>query len=367
MQFAIGRQALMRLLRMASGVVDRKQTHLPVLSNVLLQVKSDYLSLTASDQELELVVGTPLTTMVQPGEITVPFRKLNDICRVLPDSASLSFKLDEARMQLQAGKSRFRLTTLPAEQFPATEPEPSATSINIPKKSLKTLFEQTAFAMAEQDVRHFLNGMLLEVKQNTLHAVAADGHRLAMQTISLPEATPPMRVIVPRKGILEFLRLLDDSEEQVQLLVGTNHIRLHDTNFTLSSKLLEGKFPDYQRVIPSAGDKVLLGARGSLKEAFHRAAVLFNERFKGVVLRLSESGVKVLAHNDAKDEIEEDLEVSYQGEALEIGFNVRYLIDFLSAMQSERVSFSFSGMADSARIEGLDGGDGIYVIMPMRI
>lgn len=371
MQFAILRETLLKLLRMVSGAVERRQQQNPILSNVLLRATKDMLYVIATDQEVELVAEHTLDDVTQPGEITVPFRKLNDICKALPDGSQLFLELQDDRFVIKSGRSRFVLATLPAAKFPDIQKihkDNAVCSFTVPAKQFRWLVARTAFAMAEQDVRYFLNGMLLEVKQDKLFSVAADGHRLAMNYIALSEqGLPAMRVIVPRKGILEIMRLVDEGDSDLQLTIVASHIQAYSGGVSVTSKLLDGKFPDYERVIPRDGNKIVVGNRERLKEAFHRASALFSEKFRGVRLRMSTERLIVLANNLEQDQVEEDLEVEYQGQDMEVGFNVRYLIDFLSVVQSDSVRFTFSDANKSTLIEEVgEGANGAYVLMPIR-
>jgi len=373
MQFAIQRETLLKLLRIVSGVVERRHHQNPILSNVLLTVGDGHVGLLATDLEVEVTAEEELLGNHAAEKITVPFRKLNDICKALPDGAEINFETQADRAMIKSGRSRFVLSTLPADQFPNLETikeiaNDGSCKFTISKKQFCTMISKTAFAMAEQDVRYFLNGMLLEVKQNKLYAVAADGHRLAMNCIDLQEQSlPPIRVIVPRKGILEIMRMVDEGGADLKISIGLSNIQVQSGKLIITSKLLDGKFPDYERVIPRDGNKVVIGHRDSLKEAFHRASALFSEKFRGVRLRMSTASLVVLASNPEQDEVEEDLEVDYQGQDLEVGFNVRYLIDFLSVVQSDLVRFTFSDATKSTLIEEVgEGAKGAYVLMPIK-
>lgn len=371
MQIAILRETFLKLLRIVSGAVERRQQQNPILSNVLLRAKGNILYLTATDQEVELVAQEQLDSIKQAGEITVPFRKLNDICKALPDGSELLIEAQDDRVIIKSGRSRFVLAGLAADKFPDVQNiqrNQTVCEFTVAKKQFAWLVARTAFAMAEQDVRYFLNGMLLEVKQQKLFSVAADGHRLAMNYITLNEANlPPVRVIVPRKGILEIMRIVDEAEHDLQFTISASHIQIHSGNVTVTSKLLDGKFPDYERVIPRDGNKIIVGNRERLKEAFHRASALFSEKFRGVRLKMSPERLMVLASNPEQDQVEEDLEVEYQGQEMEVGFNVRYLIDFLTVVQSDLVRFTFSDANKSTLIEEVgEGANGAYVLMPIR-
>lgn len=371
MQLAILRETFLKLLRIVSGAVERRQQQNPILSNVLLRVTDNVLYITATDQEVELIAEQKLENIMQNGEITVPFRKLNDICKALPDHSEILIDVQDDRVTIKSGRSRFVLAGLAAGKFPDVQKiarDKAACVFTVEKKQFSWLVARTAFAMAEQDVRYFLNGMLLEVKQQRLYSVAADGHRLAMNYITLNEpGLPAVRVIVPRKGILEIMRIVDEAETDLQFTLSASHIQVHSSGVTVTSKLLDGKFPDYERVIPRDGNKIIVGNRERLREAFHRASALFSEKFRGVRLKMSPERLMVLASNPEQDQVEEDLEVEYQGQEMEVGFNVRYLIDFLSVVQSELVRFTFSDANKSTLIEEVgEGANGAYVLMPIR-
>lgn len=370
MQLEILRETLLRMLRLVSGAVERKQSQNPILANVLLRATGDTLHITATDQEVELVASEVLTTINVAGEITVPFRKLYDICKALPDNSELTIELQEDRVIIKAARSRFILATLPAENFPDVQRitnEQAIGSFTVPKQEFAWLVTRTAFAMAEQDVRYFLNGMLLEVKNNKLYAVAADGHRLAMNYLDLATAAIPLRIIVPRKGVLEVMRIVDEANADLQITVSNSHMQVKTGGVTVTTKLLDGRFPDYERVIPRDGNKIIIGNREKLREAFNRASALFSERFRGVRLRMSEKRLIILASNPEHDEVEEDLEVEYVGQDIEVGFNVRYLLDFLAVSQSELVKLTLSDANKSTLIEEVgEGAKGAYVLMPIR-
>jgi len=367
MKFVISREALIKPLQLVAGVVERRQT-LPVLSNILLVAEGDQLAMTGTDLEVELVGRVQLDEPAEPGSITVPARKLMDICKSLPDSAQIELTLTGQKMVIKAGRSRFTLSTLPAAEFPNVEDSPEAFELSVSQNQVRRLIDQTGFSMAQQDVRYYLNGMLLEITENSLRAVSTDGHRLATSVAEVDTNGPANhQFIVPRKGILELARLLQNGDEQVKLVVGANHIRAHAGDFTFTSKLVDGKFPDYQRVIPQGGDKFMLGTRTELRQVFSRIAILSNEKYRGVRLSLTSGYLQVMANNPEQEEAEETVAVDYDGDGLEIGFNVNYLLDVLSIVNSEVVRFTLSDSNSSALIEGLDDSDSLYVVMPMRM
>jgi len=368
MQFTISREALLKPLQLVSGVVERRQT-LPVLSNVLLVVEGDVLSLTGTDLEVELIGKAQTDPGANPGSITVPAKKLLDICKSLTDSAMVEVSQSDEKLVIKSGRSRFTLATLPAGDFPSIEDEPETFTLTIDQPKLKELLESTNFAMAQQDVRYYLNGMLFEVAQDHLRVVATDGHRLAMQSIPMEnELDNTQQLIIPRKGIMELMRLLGEGAEPLTLVFGSNHIRAQMSDYVFTSKLVDGKFPDYNRVLPKGGDKVLAGNRQELRQAFARAAILSNEKYRGVRLLLTNGELKILANNPEQEEAEEIVSVSYEGDALEIGFNVSYLIDVLTALRTDSVRLTLLDSNSSALIEGDDeGSEAVYVVMPMRL
>lgn len=367
MHFTIQREALLKPLQLVAGVVERRQT-LPVLSNVLLVVEGQQLSLTGTDLEVELVGRVTLEDAAEPGEITVPARKLMDICKSLPSDALIDIRVDDQKLLVKAGRSRFTLSTLPANDFPTVEEGPGSLTFNLPQAKLRRLVERTSFAMAQQDVRYYLNGMLLEVQNGLLRAVATDGHRLAMCSMEAAiQQDGKHQVIVPRKGILELARLLTEQDAEVSIVLGQHHIRANTGEFTFTSKLVDGKFPDYERVLPRGGDKLVLADRQGLREAFSRTAILSNEKYRGIRLTLASGLLKIQANNPEQEEAEEEIVVDYNGAGLEIGFNVSYLLDVLGVMGTEQVRLILSDSNSSALLQEADNDDSAYVVMPMRL
>ncbi|HZJ95087.1 MAG TPA: DNA polymerase III subunit beta [Thiopseudomonas sp.] len=367
MHFTIQREALLKPLQLVTGVVERKQT-MPVLSNVLIVIDGQNLSLTGTDTEVELVARLTLEEPAQSGEITVPARKLVDICKNLPVDALIKFTVDEQRVLIQAGRSRFTLTTLPAADFPSSEESPGSLSFTVEQQQIRRLIERTSFAMAQQDVRYYLNGLLLEAQQGQLRAVATDGHRLALCTVPAQiEENVQHQVIVPRKGVLELARLMIEDDAIVNVVFGSNYIRATTEEFTFISKLVDGKFPDYERVLPRGGDKVVLTGRQNLRDALSRASILSNEKYRGIRWQLETGLLKIQANNPEQEVAEDEVTLDYTGEPLEIGFNVTYLLDVLSATTSEQVRIVLSDSNSSALIQEADNDDASYVVMPMRL
>jgi DNA polymerase-3 subunit beta len=367
MHFTIQREALLKPLQLVAGVVERRQT-LPVLSNVLLVVEGKQLSLTGTDLEVELVGRVALQELAEPGEITVPARKLMDICKSFSSDALIDIRLDEQKLIIKAGRSRFTLSTLPANDFPTAEEGPGSLNFTLSQAKLRRLIERTSFAMAQQDVRYYLNGMLLEVGANALRAVATDGHRLAMCSMATGiEQADRHQVIIPRKGILELARLLTEEDGQVAIVLGQHHIRAATGDFTFTSKLVDGKFPDYERVLPRGGDKLVVGDRQVLREAFNRTAILSNEKYRGIRLLLATGTLKIQANNPEQEEAEEEVPVDYTGAELEIGFNVSYLLDVLGVMTTDQVRIILSDSNSSALVQEAENDESAYVVMPMRL
>lgn len=367
MQFAISREALLKPLQLVTGVVERRQT-LPILSNVLLVLKEDVLSLTGTDLEVELIGRVNVENGSKPGEITVPARKLVDICKSLADGSRLEFQLKDNKLILKSGRSRFTLTTLTANDFPLTEGETDSFSLDIDQGKLKELLDSTSFAMAQQDVRYYLNGMLFEVESNYLRVVATDGHRLAMHSYEMKNKIDSLQqLILPRKGVMELNRLIADGQGEITLTFGNSHIQAKMPDYTFTSKLVDGKFPDYNRVLPKHGDKVVVGNCQELRQAFARASILSNEKYRGVRVILAQGELKILANNPEQEEAEEVVGVSYDGGQLEMGFNVSYLIDVLSTLKSENAKMTLSDSNNSALLEAEEGSDAVYVVMPMRL
>ena len=365
MKFNISRDALLKPLNLVAGVVERRQT-LPILSNVLLRLEGKKLSLTGTDLEVELVGRVELESAGTDGEITVPARKLVDICKSLPDGSTIELKVESGKAVVKAGRSRFTLSTLAASEFPSVEEGAGELALELPQATVKRLIERTAFAMAQQDVRYYLNGMLLELKSGRLRMVATDGHRLALCTAPDTVSAGDAAVIIPRKGVLELSRLLE-GEGDVSLIIGSNHVRAANSQFTFTSKLVDGKFPEYERVLPKSPDKTIIGDRLELRQALTRTAILSNEKYRGVRLKLSNDTLDIMANNPEQEQAEEVVAVEYAGENLEVGFNVSYLLDVLSVLDGEKVRMSLADSSSSALLEEAEAGDSLYVVMPMRL
>jgi DNA polymerase-3 subunit beta len=366
MKFTVSREDFLKPLQLVVGVVERRQT-LPILSNVLIQLADGRLSLTGTDLEVEIVGRLSLTSPAENGEITVPARKLMDICRSLPDGADITLSEDEGRVLVTSGRSRFTLSSLPANEFPSVDDGPGKREFVINQADLKQLIAHTSFAMAQQDVRYYLNGMLMEVGDHRVRVVATDGHRLAMMDVEVPSLDGELtQAILPRKGVVELSRLLSEDGE-VSVVLGNNHIRVATDDFRFTSKLVDGAYPDYDRVLPKGGDKQLTGDRDGLRSAFSRTAILSNEKYRGVRLLLSQGLLTLVANNPEQEEAQEDVTVDYSGDELEVGFNVSYIIDVLNVLSGSEARFTLSDANSSALIEDPANESAVYVVMPMRL
>ncbi len=365
MKFSAEREAILQPLQAVIGVVERRQT-MPILANVLLSAKNGRLSVTATDLEVELVAATQVS-MQQGGDITIPGRKLLDICRALPEKVNVTLAVDGEKVTVRAGRSRFTLSSLSASEFPTVEEINAQQTLKVEQGALRRLLDQTHFSMAQQDVRYYLNGMLLETDGTTLRAVATDGHRLALCEVSLAEkAKSGQQVIVPRKGVLELQRILG-AEGSVELSIGSNHVRAQIGDIRFTSKLIDGRFPEYGRVIPASPPKLIKADRESLKQALQRTAILSNEKYRGIRLAVKSSALTIQAHNPEQEEAEEELEVTYEGEEVEVGFNVNYLLDALGAIDGTDVELGLTDSNSSCLIRGPATAACKYVVMPMRL
>ena len=362
----IARDALLKPLQAVSGIVERRHT-LPILANVLLEQRDGSLYVTATDLEMQITAHSEM-----PGKdgqaTTVGARKLQDLLRALPEDATLNIDVSNNKMTVRAGRSRFNLQTLAAADYPriglAAE---QLQTLSLPQKDLRALFKLVEFAMAQQDIRYYLNGMLLVVDKSTLQAVATDGHRLSWASIGVTGDYARQEVILPRKTVLELGKLLTDSDDPVTLDILANQVRFRFANVELVSKVVDGKFPDFNRVIPVGHGKQVELDRLELLAALQRAAILSNEKFRGVRVVLGADQMKIICTNSEQEEAEEELPIAYKGDPLDIGFNITYLVDALSNLNVGRVKFAFGDANSSALVTMPERDDYKYVVMPMRI
>ena len=365
MKVSATREHLLEALQSVIGVVERRQT-MPILSNVLLSARENRLRVTATDLEVELVAAAEIT-LQQAGDITLPGRKLYDIVRTLPDRTTITLTRESDKVVLRGGRSRFTLSSLPASEFPVIEQISPQHSLTLAARDCRRLIDKTHFAMAQQDVRYYLNGTLLETDGHALRAVATDGHRLSLCELSLPGTAGELQqIIVPRKGVLELQRLLD-GEGELTIELGASHIRVQIGEVRLTSKLIDGKFPEYSRVIPVNPPRIMTAGREALRAALQRTAILSNEKYRGVRLTFAPGLLTVQAHNPEHEEAEDQLEVDFSGDPIEIGFNVGYLLDSLGAIETDSVEVCLTGHDSSCLIRAPGDTTIKYVVMPMRL
>lgn len=364
MRFTLQREAFLKPLAQVVNVVERRQT-LPVLANLLVQVKEGRLSLTGTDLEVEMVSHSQVDDS-QDGETTIPARKLFDIVRALPDGSKVTVSQSGEKVAVQAGRSRFSLASLPANDFPSIDEVEATERVEVPEASLKELIERTAFAMAQQDVRYYLNGLLFDLREKLLRCVATDGHRLALCEAAL-DGAGKRQIIVPRKGVQELQRLLEGGDRNLTLELGRNHLRVKRDDVTFTSKLIDGKFPDYEAVIPIGANQEVRVDREALRAALQRAAILSNEKYRGVRVEVSPGQLKISAHNPEQEEAQEEVEVDTKVDNLAIGFNVNYLLDALTALRNEHVILQLRDANSSALVREADNERSRHVVMPLRL
>jgi DNA polymerase-3 subunit beta len=362
------RDTLLKPLQTVTGIVERRHT-LPILSNVLIERKNEHLSFIATDLEIQITTSAnDAGSADQNSSVTVAAKKLQDILRALPEKTRIILETGENRLHVKAGKSRFNLQTLPAEDFPKfPESKEPQGKITVQQKELKHLLSMVQYAMAQQDIRYYLNGLLLLIEDNFMKVVATDGHRLAFALMTLPTVQEKKEVILPRKVVLELTRLLSDSEDSLTLEILQNQVRFTFANVMLVSKVVDGKFPDYNRVIPTGYHKQFDINRQLFLQTLQRASILSNEKFRGVRLILTPNNLRIVCSNSEQEEAQEELELQYEGDVLDIGFNITYLLDVLNHIDSDIVQCSF-GDANSSALIVIPGNDNFkYVVMPMRI
>ncbi|MCD6039244.1 MAG: dnaN [Gammaproteobacteria bacterium] len=369
MKMSIQRAALLKPLQIISGVVERRHT-VPILANVLVAVRGDQLSLTATDLEIELIGTTSVNQMAELGSTTVAARKLLDICRALPEDALLHFALEPDHLVLRSDKSRYMLRTLPSDDFPTIEKPSFTTQFTVSEAKFKMLLSRIHFAMGQQDVRHYLNGALIDINHGMMKCIATDGHRLALSSINdINAGNTNTQVILPRKSVLELMRLLDsNNESNITICLGENHFRIIAPDFIFTSKLINAQYPEYNKLIPRSIENTAIAGREILKQALARASILLNEKFRNIGFHVDQDKLRIIANNPEQEEAEEWLALDYQGNGVEFTFNVAYLLDVVSAISSEHLRLSFSDANGGVLIgDALEKEDSLYVVMPMRL
>ena len=366
MRFSLQREVFLKPLTQVVNVVERRQT-LPVLANLLVQVRGGQLSLTGTDLEVEMVARVAVDD-AEDGETTIPARKLFDIVRALPDGSRVTVSQSAEKVTVQAGRSRFTLASLPANDFPSVDEVEANERVTVPEATLKELIERTSFAMAQQDVRYYLNGLLFDLRDGTLRCVATDGHRLALCEADYGGGVQAKRqIIVPRKGVTELQRLLEGGDREVELEMGRGHLRVKRDDVTFTSKLIDGRFPDYEAVVPIGADQQVTIDREVLRASLQRAAILSNEKYRGVRIEVSPGQLKISAHNPEQEEAQEEVEADTRVDGLAVGFNVNYLLDALSALKEEQVVLAMRDANSSALVREASNERCRHVVMPLRL
>lgn len=369
MHIIVEKNALLKPLQLIGNIVDRKQV-LPILSNVLIEsIDENTISLTGTDSESRFTTHAP--AKIPQGEhiaITTSAKKLTDLCKSLPDNSTLELISEKNNLLIKCGNSRFTLATLPASEFPIIKNPHVELELSIEEAMFKSLLEKTCFAMAQQDVRYYLNGVLLDIHPNLIRSIATDGHRLALSEIKLPNNTGNKQILIPRKSVIELLRLLEKSNSYINLIVSSNHICIKTEAFSFSSKLIEGKFPDYQSAIPKNGTKIIILNKNYIQQALTRVSILTHEKYNAIRIEISEELKKISANNAENEEAEEVLNIDYTGSPFETGVNVIYLQEAIAAIQSTDIKLSFTDSDSSILVEPNSENDhSLCVIMPMRL
>lgn len=369
MNLQLPREALLNPLNTVIGVVDRKQ-NMPILSNVLFSIKNNQLILTGTDAEIELVGHSTLIDENLPAtRLTLPGRKLMEICRSLPENAAVELYRDKESVVLRSGQSRFKLTSLPAEHFPSLTTEKSDFSFTMPQLDLRTLLQRTAFTIAQKETRYYMNGLLLEIEAEKMTAVATDGHRLALTSAAITAPVEEKKqLLLPRKTVFELIRLLDSNEDTLGISVNKSHITINAKHFTLTSKLIESQYPNYKMVIPKNANNTIIFDKDNLKQALSRTAILCSEQYRGVRFEIANNLLQISVNSPDHESAEEQIGITFSGEALDIAFNVTYLIEALNAVSDSKVKLSFGDSNTSVIIEEENNpNNSLFVVMPMRL
>jgi len=368
MKFTTEKNEIVDALQMGASIAERRQT-IPILANLRIVARDGKIEITATDLEIQIKTLTEVKKVVEEGEITVSARKMSELCRSLPDKEALEFNLKNGKLTVSSKNFHADFATISALDFPELEIKEETNSLSISSSALQRLLNKTAFCMASQDVRYYLNGLLVEYKEGEVNAVATDGHRLALATSPLDKTSPidGERQILPRKAVLELSKILRQENEDIKITFGNSSLSIQDENLDFSTKLIDGKFPDYEKVLPSGDPNSLEVSKESLQSALSRASVLSNEKYRGVRFALDKNTLKLTANNPEKESAEELLDVNYNGNPMEIGFNIGYLLDVLGTIETDNVELNFYGEESSCLIREPGNQAEVYVIMPMRL
>ena len=368
MKFTTEKNEIVDALQMGASIAERRQT-IPILANLRIVARDGKVEITATDLEIQIKTLTEVKKVVEEGEITVSARKMSELCRSLPDNEALEFDLNNGKLTVSSKNFHADFATISALDFPELESKEETNSLSISSSALQRLLNKTAFCMASQDVRYYLNGLLVEYKGGEVNAVATDGHRLALATSPLDKTITidGERQILPRKAVLELSKILRQENEDIKITFGNSSLSIQDKNLDFSTKLIDGKFPDYEKVLPSGDPNSLEVSKESLQSALSRASVLSNEKYRGVRFALDKNTLKLTANNPEKESAEELLDVNYNGNPMEIGFNIGYLLDVLGTIETDNVELNFYGEESSCLIREPGNQAEVYVIMPMRL
>jgi DNA polymerase-3 subunit beta len=366
MKFIAEKSQIVDSLQNAAAVAERRQT-IPILANLRLKIVEGKLEVTATDLEIQIKTYSDLIEIQEEGETTVSARKMSELCRSLPEGENVNFSLSNGKLTVSSSNFHADFATISSDDFPEIEISEDQVPVSLESNVLKRILSKTSFSMASQDVRYYLNGMLLEINGNKINGVATDGHRLAYSSAATSNSEADMRNILPRKAVLELAKLLSAGDDTINLLIGPSYVVIRTDNLSFSSKLIDGKYPDYDKVFPTGEPLPLEISKEVLQSALSRASVLSNEKYRGVRFQLSENKLKLTANNPEQESAEEELDVVYQGSELEVGFNIGYLLDVLNSIETEKVKFEFYGEDSSCIIKESNSEDDVYVIMPMRL
>lgn len=368
MKFIINREQILNPLQQIVGVIEKRQT-MPILSNVLMVIEHKCLVLTGTDLEIQIVVKIDIEHD-ESGAITIPARKFLDICRLLPVQADIKIEqqVQDDKIKITSGRSRFSLSSLPAENYPEFVETAFDHQFVISAGKLKNALEKTVFCMANQDVRFYLNGLLLHISNQKFKMATSDGHRLAIYEDSLDQPTGyEAKIVIPRKGVVELMKLLDDSDTEAKIEFSANNIRIFFNNLMFSAKLIDAKYPDYTKVFNQPFLKTLLVPKQLLKETLSRVAILSNEKFKGVAFDISTNSIKINAHNPEHEEAEEECLCEYPGEPFSIAFNIQYMLDAIGNLNSETAALNIASNASTCFIEEPEQQAYRFIVMSMRL
>lgn len=366
MKFTIENALFIKTLQTLVAAIGSR-SHLPILSHLLLTLSDNQLSLVSTDLEIEMQAQLPVLNVESEGSITVPAKKLLDICRTFSNQAQITLTLEESRFLITENRNRFSIVTLPASDYPNLEQWQPLLTFSVAQSALKTLIESVQFSMANQDVRYYLNGLFLDIQKQQFTAVATDGHRLAVNTMALEQEQAAHSFILPRKGVSHLTKLLAPTEDLIHVELSSHHVRFRFEGLTLTSKLIDGRYPDYRRVLPANPTLFLNCPQAQLKSALTQAAILSNDKFQGVRFFLEQNQLKITAYNQEREEAEIFLDVDFPYPALEIGFNVSYLIELLNHLQADVVTFALTDAIASVQIQDSKNPNAIYILMPMRL